>query len=97
MVHLSAINKDDSGSAASIANDAVAHLTQKARSTLKLSSEEDSLTTSVYGSRFAEQELPRFTMPERAMPREIAYRMIKDDLSLDNNPKLKYVCIYQSA
>ncbi|KAK9437490.1 glutamate decarboxylase [Metarhizium brunneum] len=88
MVHLSAINKDDSGSAASIANDAVAHLTQKARSTLKLSSEEDSLTTSVYGSRFAEQELPRLTMPERAMPREIAYRMIKDDLSLDNNPKL---------
>ncbi|EFY88156.1 hypothetical protein J3458_011745 [Metarhizium acridum] len=88
MVHLSAINKDDSGSAASIAKDTVAHLTKKARSTLKLSSEEDGFTTSVYGSRFAEQDLPKLTMPECAMPREIAYRMIKDDLSLDNNPKL---------
>jgi hypothetical protein len=30
-------------------------------------------------------------MPEREMPKEIAYRMIKDELSLDGNPMLKSV------
>lgn len=49
----------------------------------------DQFTTSVYGSRFAGEDLPRTKMPECEMPRDIAYRMIKDDLSLDNNPKLK--------
>lgn len=49
----------------------------------------DEFTTSVYGSRFAAQTLPRDEMPEEEMPREIAYRMIKDDLSLDGNPRLK--------
>ncbi|CAH0002019.1 unnamed protein product [Clonostachys byssicola] len=48
----------------------------------------DQFTTSVYGSRFAGEDLPRTKMPECEMPRDIAYRMIKDDLSLDNNPKL---------
>jgi glutamate decarboxylase len=47
--------------------------------------------TSVYGSRFAIQDLPSEDIPEESMPPEIAYRMIKDELSLDNNPKLKYV------
>lgn len=45
----------------------------------------------VYGSRFALQQLPSMEMPEEEMPREVAYRMIKDDLSLDGNPMLKYV------
>lgn len=27
-------------------------------------------------------------MPEREMPKEVAYRMIRDDLTLDGNPKL---------
>lgn len=58
---------------------------------LQLSNFADEFTTSVYGSRFAGQDLPRNKMPECEMPRDIAYRMIKDDLSLDNNPKLKYV------
>lgn len=48
----------------------------------------DSFATTVYGSRFAAQELPKHIMPEHEMPREIAYRMIKDDLSLDGNPML---------
>jgi hypothetical protein len=47
--------------------------------------------TSVYGSRFAIQDLPSEDIPEESMPPEIAYRMIKDELSLDNNPMLKYV------
>lgn len=48
-------------------------------------------TTSVYGSKFAAQDLPKHEMPEGEMPKEVAYRMIKDDLSLDGNPMLKYV------
>ena len=50
----------------------------------------DEFTTSVYGSKFAGQDLPKTHMPEGQMPRDIAYRMIKDELSLDNNPMLKY-------
>lgn len=56
---------------------------------LQLANDDDSFTTSVYGSRFAAQDLPRHEMPEHEMPREVAYRMIKDDLSLDGNPMLK--------
>jgi hypothetical protein len=50
----------------------------------------DTFTTTVYGSRFAAEDLPKHEMPECEMPREVAYRMIKDDLSLDGNPMLKY-------
>lgn len=57
---------------------------------LKIQSAEsdDSFTTTVYGSRFASENLPKFEMPEKEMPKEVAYRMIKDDLSLDGNPML---------
>lgn len=51
---------------------------------------EDEFSTSVYGSRFAAEDLPSHEMPEKEMPKEIAYRMIKDELSLDGNPMLKY-------
>ncbi|KAL4779708.1 glutamate decarboxylase/sphingosine phosphate lyase [Aspergillus varians] len=50
--------------------------------------DEDEYSTTVYGTRFVTQELPHAEMPEREMPREVAYRMIKDDLSLDGNPML---------
>ena len=49
----------------------------------------DNFTTSVYGSKFAAEDLPKLVMPEESMPKEVAYRMIKDDLSLDGNPMLK--------
>ncbi|KAI9877957.1 MAG: Glutamate decarboxylase 4 [Pleopsidium flavum] len=49
---------------------------------------EDELTSSVYGSRFAAEELPSHEMPEGEMPKEIAYRAIRDHLSLDGNPML---------
>jgi glutamate decarboxylase len=39
--------------------------------------DEDTFTASVYGSKFAGQDLPKYEMPENEMPREIAYRMIK--------------------
>jgi glutamate decarboxylase len=82
MVHLSTIPKEgDLGSLP----DAVKKIS------LQLSNEDDSFTTSVYGSKFAAEDLPRHEMPEGEMPKEIAYRMIKDELSLDGNPMLKYV------
>ena len=52
---------------------------------------DDDFSTSVYGSKFAAEDLPSHEMPEKEMPKEVAYRMIKDDLSLDGNPMLKYV------
>lgn len=55
---------------------------------LQLSNYDDTFTTSVYGSRFASEDLPKHEMPEGEMPREVAYRMIKDELSLDGNPML---------
>ncbi|KIW04809.1 glutamate decarboxylase [Verruconis gallopava] len=50
--------------------------------------DEDTFTASVYGSKFAAQDLPKHEMPENEMPKEIAYRMIKDDLTLDGTPTL---------
>jgi glutamate decarboxylase len=57
--------------------------------TMATSSQADLFTTSVYGSKFAAEDLPKHEMPENEMPKEVAYRMIKDDLSLDGNPMLK--------
>ena len=53
----------------------------------------DNYCSSVYGSRFAVQQMPSTEMPEREMPRDVAYRLIKDELSLDGNPMLKYVVL----
>jgi glutamate decarboxylase len=82
MVHLSSIPKD---------NDLGSKLPEvvKRRATLQLCNDDDQFTTSVYGSKFAAEDLPRHEMPEGEMPRDVAYRMIKDELSLDGNPMLK--------
>ncbi|WDK10411.1 glutamate decarboxylase [Colletotrichum graminicola] len=90
MVHLATVNTPpDSGSDDS---DTTAELKkvqqQLSKVQLQLADEDDSFTTSVYGSRFANQDLPRAEMPEDEMPKDIAYRMIKDELSLDGNPML---------
>ncbi|KAF3765800.1 glutamate decarboxylase-like protein [Cryphonectria parasitica EP155] len=55
---------------------------------LNLAEHDDCFTTSVYGTKFAAADLPRHEMPEGEMPRDVAYRMIKDELSLDGNPML---------
>jgi len=81
MVHLAAVRRD------SLAPPFV-----KRVDTISLEEpKEHDFYSSVYGSRFAAEELPMFEMPENEMPKEVAYRMIKDDLSLDGNPMLKYV------
>ncbi|RKF56568.1 Glutamate decarboxylase 4 [Erysiphe neolycopersici] len=45
-------------------------------------------STTIYGSRFALEDLPKYEISENEIPKEIAYRLIKDDLSLDGNPVL---------
>ncbi|KUI60674.1 Glutamate decarboxylase 1 [Cytospora mali] len=55
---------------------------------LDLAESNDLFTTSVYGSKFAIADLPRHEMPEEEMPKDVAYRMIRDELSLDGNPML---------
>ncbi|KAE8155267.1 pyridoxal phosphate-dependent transferase [Aspergillus avenaceus] len=42
----------------------------------------------VYGTHYAAEELPEHVMADREMPADVAYRMIKDELSLDGNPLL---------
>ncbi|PNS17325.1 Glutamate decarboxylase [Sphaceloma murrayae] len=49
---------------------------------------EDESSVNVYGSKFAATDVPRHEMPEDDMPKEVAYRMIKDDLALDGTPTL---------
>lgn len=98
MVHLTTVRHaggDAASKAASEAATAVADATSelvgKAKTLLRVSTESDEFTTSIYGTRYATQDLPTAKMPEGQMPRDVAYRLIKDDLSLDNNPMLKYV------
>ena len=80
MVHLTSVPNDKAANAPPV----------KGMESLKLepNEAEDEATASVYGSRFATECLPKHEMPEKEMPKEIAYRMIRDDLSLDGNPML---------
>lgn len=81
MVHLASVKKD---------HEIESKTLPKELETLDLNAPgEDDFSTSVYGSRFAAEDLPQHEMPEREMPKEVAYRLIKDDLSLDGNPMLK--------
>ncbi|KAJ5623559.1 Glutamate decarboxylase 4 [Penicillium lividum] len=48
----------------------------------------DALNDNVYGSSFSVDHMSQHEMPEREMPRQVAARLIKDELSLDGNPKL---------
>lgn len=76
--------KNTANNAASTALNKLKHLTIGSSS----SSDDDRFTTTVYASKFAAQDLPKHRMPDREMPREVAYRMIKDETSLDGNPML---------
>lgn len=90
MVHLATIPhhpKHKKGAASSHAADA-GQTDKSKKPQAEIAAAESELTTSVYGSRFAATDLPRHEMPEEQMPRHVAYRLIKDELSLDNNPML---------
>ncbi|POS72680.1 glutamate decarboxylase 1 [Diaporthe helianthi] len=72
MVHLSKIGPDP--------HESDDHLSEEVRKLhLDAAADNDNFTTSVYGSKFAAQDLPRHELPEDSMPREVAYRLIKDE------------------
>ncbi|KAM3525738.1 hypothetical protein NHJ13051_003824 [Beauveria bassiana] len=87
MVHLSRVQTGLEGPKAEQSTTSADKLHHEA-SQLHLADYNDDFTTSVYGSRFAREDLPKNSMPEGEMPKEVAYQMIKDQLSLDGNPKL---------
>lgn len=90
MVHLATVSTPpDSGSEVEDPNSLSKVMKSLKNVQLQLADHDDCYTTSVYGSRFANQDLPKREMPEDEMPKEVAYRMIKDELSLDGNPMLK--------
>ncbi|MCP5504033.1 MAG: glutamate decarboxylase [Chlamydiales bacterium] len=43
---------------------------------------------STYSSRFFEEEIPKYELPEKSMPANAAYQMIHDELNMDANPSL---------
>lgn len=79
MVHLHSVQSDEAANASPLPGleEIKAEMTS-----------DDEVNSTIYGSRFAAQELPRNEIPEREMPKEVAYRLIKDDLALDGNPVL---------
>lgn len=61
----------------------------QSRFTIPRGSDADTASASVYGTHFSLEHLPHGEMSEGEMPPAVAYRMIKDELSLDGNPLLK--------
>jgi len=41
-----------------------------------------------YGSRYVTEPVPKYTLPRRSMPADVAYRIVHDELNLDGNPAL---------
>lgn len=82
MVHLAPVRRG---------SNAIESLHRRVNSIKLEKEDDDGFYSSVYGTRYAAEALPANEMPEKEMPREVAYRMIKDELSLDGNPMLKYV------
>ncbi|CAL5001701.1 unnamed protein product [Urochloa decumbens] len=48
----------------------------------------DDSVASTFASRYVREQLPRYRMPGRSIPREAAYQIINDELMLDGNPRL---------
>jgi len=73
MVHLAAVPSVQAD--AQPDESSVAHSLEKLK--LDYLAQDDSFTTTVYGSKYAALDLPKYEMPENEMPKEVAYRMIK--------------------
>eukprot|EP00253_Pinus_taeda_P000397 PITA_00397 len=48
----------------------------------------DAHVQSTFTSRYVQECLPRFRMPDRSIPKDAAYQIISDELMLDGNPRL---------
>ena len=41
-----------------------------------------------FGSRYTTEPVPKYTLPDRSLPANVAYEIIHDELELDGNPRL---------
>lgn len=48
----------------------------------------DKLDHAVFASRYVRSPLPRFALPKKQMPKDVAYQIIRDVLMMDGNPRL---------
>ncbi|GLJ31801.1 hypothetical protein SUGI_0639660 [Cryptomeria japonica] len=48
----------------------------------------DGSVDSMFASRYLQNSLPKFELPEKSIPKEAAYQIISDELMLDCNPRL---------
>ncbi|XP_059070123.1 glutamate decarboxylase 4-like [Cryptomeria japonica] len=48
----------------------------------------DGSIDSMFASRYLQNSLPKFELPEKSIPKEAAYQIISDELMLDCNPRL---------
>ena len=55
-------------------------------------SEDERSHALTYGSRYVEEPVPKYTLPEESMPANVAYQIIHDELNLDGNPIMKKRC-----
>ncbi len=75
MVHLSAIPTD--AQTEPVVESLKKFSFEQVPSLIEDDEDEDPSVISVYGSKWAAQDLPKHEMPEKEMPREVVYRMIK--------------------
>ncbi|XP_057858773.1 glutamate decarboxylase isoform X1 [Cryptomeria japonica] len=54
----------------------------------KATAHSDDSVHCMFGSRYVQQSLPRFRMPDMSIPKDAAYQIISDELMLDGNPRL---------
>ncbi|XP_020696796.1 glutamate decarboxylase 4 [Dendrobium catenatum] len=47
-----------------------------------------SFVSPVFASRYVQEPVPRYTMPEKSMSKDAAYQLIHDELLLDSSPRL---------
>ncbi|XP_074294290.1 glutamate decarboxylase 4-like [Silene latifolia] len=58
-------------------------------SVIKTAEETEShVISSVFASRYVHDPLPRYKMPKKSLPKDVAYQVIHDELMLDGNPRL---------
>ncbi|KAL0093697.1 glutamate decarboxylase [Phycomyces blakesleeanus] len=50
--------------------------------------EDNSVNMTVYGTRWASEDIPKYSLPDGEMPPKVAYRLIDDELALDGIPSL---------
>ncbi|XP_057814968.2 glutamate decarboxylase [Cryptomeria japonica] len=54
----------------------------------------DGVIDSMFASLYLQNSLPKFELPEKSTPKEVAYQIISDELMLDSNPRLNLASFF---